>query len=69
MKLREALQDAMLFQEAYEVLLVELDLVKEPERRPRVPSYWLTRNFNDYLDVPVIVCERVWSYLEKMSSS
>jgi hypothetical protein len=31
MKLREALQDAMLFQEAYEVLLVELDLVKEPK--------------------------------------
>jgi hypothetical protein len=68
MKLREALQDAILFPEAYEVLLVELDLVKEPERRPRVPSYWSNRNFNDYLDVPVIVCERVWSHLEKMSS-
>lgn len=67
--MREALQDAMLFPEAYEVLLIELDLVKEPERRPRVPSYWSTRNFNDFSDVPLIVCERVWSHLEKMSLS
>ena len=69
MKLREALQDAKLFPEAYEVLLVELDLIKEPERRRRVHSYWSTRNFNDYSDVPLTVCERVWPHLEKMSLS
>lgn len=69
MRLREALQDAMLFPEAYEVLLVELDLAKEPKRRPKVPSYWSAREFNDYADVPLVVCERVWSHLEKMSSS
>jgi hypothetical protein len=69
MRLREALQDAMLFPEAYEILLIELELVKVPDRRPRVPSYWSARDFNDYSDVPVIVCERVWSHLERMSLS
>lgn len=68
-KLREAVQDATLFPLAYEVLLVELELAKEPQRRPKVPSYWSAREFNDFMDVPAIVCERIWSYLEKLSSS
>lgn len=66
-QLREALQDAMLFPLAYEVLLVELELAKEPERRPKVPSHWSAPEFNDFLDVPVIVCERIQSYLERLS--
>ena len=68
-KLREAIQDATLFPLAYEVLLVELELAKEPQRRPKVPSYWSAREFNDFMDVPETVCERLWSYLERLSSS